>query len=140
MTNNGLISFDLLKTRNLYYCLPRSSLSRTIIKTNLLTVWSGCNLTDSLTHLSIPQHLFLLTLLWLLGDVTHIVKVDHESNVASDGGAEVSLTGGQPQASGCSGTTRLPLGRVRVPSSLLTVVGQNLTIPLKQNRPRQALC
>lgn len=64
-------------------------------------------------------------------DMTHIVEVNHESNVASNSGTELSQTGGQPEALGWSGTTRLPPGRVHVPPSLLTVIGQNLSIPLK---------
>lgn len=63
--------------------------------------------------------------------MTHIIQVDHESNIASNSCAELSLTGGQPEASGWSGTTRLPSGWVHVLPSLLTVIGQNLSIPWK---------
>lgn len=42
--------------------------------------------------------------------MTHIIEVDHESNIAANSSAELSLTGGQPEASGWSGTTRLPSG------------------------------
>lgn len=73
----------------------------------------------------------LLILQWIFDAITHIVEVNHESNVASNSGTELSLTGGQPDASWWSGTTHLPPGRVHIPASLLTVIGQNLPIPLK---------
>lgn len=63
--------------------------------------------------------------------MTYIVQVNHESDVASDSGTELSMTGGQSEASGWPWTARLPLGRVNVPPYLLTVIGQNLPIPLK---------
>lgn len=63
--------------------------------------------------------------------MTHIFEVDHEGNVVSNSGTELPLTGGQPEASGWSGATQLPLGRVHISPSLLTVIGQNFTIPLK---------
>lgn len=63
--------------------------------------------------------------------ITHIIKVDHESNIASNISAELSLTGWQPQASGWSRMTCLPSGRIHILPSLLTVIGQNLSIPLK---------
>lgn len=55
--------------------------------------------------------------------MTHVIEVDHESNVASDGGAELSATGGESEALGRSGTTPYPLGREHIPSSLLAVIG-----------------
>lgn len=63
--------------------------------------------------------------------MTHIVQVNHESDVASNSGTELSLTDGQPEASGWAGMARLPLGRVHVLPSFFTVIGQNLPIPLK---------
>lgn len=52
----------------------------------------------------------LLSLLRPFGDMTHIVKVNRESDVASNSGTELSLTGRQPETLGWSGTTPLPPG------------------------------
>lgn len=57
------------------------------------------------------RSLILQLLLTLLsGGMTHIVEVNHESNIASNSGAELSVTGGQSEASGWSGTARLSPG------------------------------
>lgn len=44
---------------------------------------------------------------WLF---THFVQADHISNVAPDGGAQLSVAGGQPKTSRSSGVTSLPFG------------------------------
>lgn len=65
----------------------------------------------------------------LCADVTHLIEVKHEGNVAPDGGAQLSVTGDQPEASWRSGPTRLPPGREHSPASFLTIIGQNPPIP-----------
>lgn len=52
-----------------------------------------------------------------------MTEVDHERNVASNGGAELSAAGGQSEALGRSGMTCYHLGRKHTPSFLLTVIG-----------------
>lgn len=76
----------------------------------------------------------LKRLILLLKLLTHIIKVDHEGNIASNGRTELCLAGGQAEASGWSGTTRLPPGGVHVLSSLLAVIRQNLPIPLQHQK------
>lgn len=69
--------------------------------------------------------------------MTHLTEGNHKRNIASNGSTELSRTGGQLEASGCSGVTRLPPGRVHFPPSLLTIIGQNLPIPLERAVSRE---
>lgn len=62
--------------------------------------------------------------------MTHIVEVNHEGDVASDGGVQLALAGGQAEATWRPRPTRLSPGRKHPPASLLAVVGQNLSVAL----------
>lgn len=60
--------------------------------------------------------------------LTHLIQVKHEGNVAPDGGAQLPVTGDQPEASRRPGPARLPPGREHLPASFFTVIGQNSAI------------
>lgn len=64
--------------------------------------------------------------------MTHVIQVNHKGDVAPDGGVELALDGGQAEASWRPRSTRLSLGRKHPPASLLAVVGQNLSVPLRK--------
>lgn len=64
--------------------------------------------------------------------MTHVFQVDHKGDVAPDSGVELALAGGQAEATWRPRSTRLSVGRKHPPASLLTVVGQNLSVPLKK--------
>lgn len=62
---------------------------------------------------------------------THLIEIKHEGNVAPDGGAQLPVTGDEPEPSRRPGPTRLPPGREHLPASFLTVIRQNSPIPSK---------
>lgn len=64
-----------------------------------------------------------------VSNMTHVFQVDHKGDVAPDGGVELALAGGQAEATWRPRSTRLSVGRKDPPASLLTVVGQNLSVP-----------
>lgn len=75
-----------------------------------------------------------MTQYWLVvGEETHIVQMHQEGDVTAQVGSEVSMAGGQSEASGRPGGTMLFPGGVHILSSLFAVIRQNLPVPTSDN-------